>query len=546
MFAHCLLTAVLVGAPIPAAGKAPDPIATIHFASVERLEKDFFRFMLAMPLPDKETAIKQMKDELKNVLGDKGWDGLDTKKPGTGYIVFDEKNPEKSYGFLVIPITDEKKALELLKRVGKAMDEENDVVPLEGVTSVYKLKGKKNDEVPQHIRMVNGYCYLGINAPLDAFTADKLLPAEKTHDPKETALAAVTVRASKLPKDHINEGLRKMKQLSEQAKGDFPPSTPKALGTAFDSAISLVRKYAESIMTEGETFGLRLRYEDDLGYEFFFSGKEGSKLAKEIASRPATTNQFAGLITDKAVGGVLYTLPFLNEDLQSLGATTVTNFYKEACEMNPLPDDVKPLFDKIASGLTRTIKGGHVDFAAAIHGPDAKGNFTAVAGIALDDAVGMTPEFKKLIAAKAEGVIEWDAAEDAGVKIHTANIVPLLPGEPMKLFGNKATCHFALTKQGIILALGNDSLAEVKRGIGLKAVPAPLLDMKVNFAKLPKVIELFEPRVADQIGAMLGKLDKLASLNSVTVTGGKELRVTYTSGIAAFAGVFSARVDAGP
>jgi hypothetical protein len=542
MFAPLLLTTVLAGAPIPAAGKAPEPIATIHFAPIERLEKDFFRLVQSMPMPDKDAAIGQMRDELKRILGEKGWDGLDTKKPGTGYIVFDEKNPEKSYGFLMLPITEEKKALDFLVRFGKSQNESNEVVPLEGVTGVYKLKGKNEDGPPKHVRMVNGYCYFGINAPLDAFAADKLLPAEKTLDPKETALVAVTVRANKLPKEHLNEGLRMMQQMSEEAKGRFPPDTPKALVSAFESGVGLVRKYAETIMAEGESFGLRLRYEDDLAYEFFLAGKEGSKLASEIAARPATTNQFAGLMTDKAVGGLIYTLPFLNDDLQTLGSTTITKLYQELCEKDPPPADQRPLFDKLVPSLARTMKSGHVDFAAALHGPDAKGSYTAVVGLALDDALALTPEFRKLIDAKAEGIIEWDAAEEAGVKIHTANVVPLLPAEVAKLFGNKATCHFALTKQGVILALGNESLAEVKRGIGLKPVPAAVMDMKVNFAKLPKVIEQFEPRAADQIGAMLGKADKLASLNSVTITGGKELRVTVVSGIAAFAtGVFSAR-----
>lgn len=542
MFAQYVLTALLAGAPIPAGGKAPEPIATIHFASIERLEKDFFRLVRSMPMPDKETAVKQLQDHLKNVLGEKGWDGLDTKKPGTGYIVFDEKNPEKSYGFLVIPIIDEKKALDLLKRVFKSFDEENEVAPLEGVTGVYKLKGKKNEEVPQHIRMVNGYCYFGINAPLDAFSADKLLPAEKTLDPKETALVAVTVRANKLPKDHIDGGLRMMKQWSEEVKGGFPQKTPKALSSGFESVIGLARKYVESIMAEGETFGLRLRYENDLAYELFLTGKEGSMLAKEIAARPPTTNQFAGLVTDKAVGGMFFTVPFLNDDLQTLGSNTMTNLYKELCDRDPPPAEQRAFFDKLAPSLARTIKGGHADFAAALHGPDAKGNFTAVVGVALDDAVGLTSELKKAVNANAEGVIEWDAAEEAGVKIHTANVFPLLPGEPMKLFGNKATCHFALTKQGVILALGNDSLAEVKRGIGLKAMPAAVLDVKVNYSKLPKVIEHFEPRAADQIGMMFGKDDKLASLQTVTVTGGKELRITVISGIVTYAGMFTARV----
>jgi hypothetical protein len=56
------------------------------------------------------------------------------------------------------------------------------------------------------------------------------------------------------------------------------------------------------------------------------------------------------------------------------------------------------------------------------------------------------------------------------------------------------------------------------------------------------VIEHYEPRAAEQIGTMLGKADKLASLNSVTVTGGKELRVSIVSGIAAFASWFTARI----
>lgn len=538
MFGLLSLTAVLSAAPVPATGKAPDPVLTFHFAPAAVLEKDVFRLMDTLPIPDKATAVKQMKDQLNAVLGEKGWDGFDTAKPSTGYVVFNEKTPEKTYGFLVLPVKDAASFMEFLARVGKGMDAGNTLVPVPAAPGVYELKGR-NADVPKHVRVHNGYAYLGINAPLDAFAADKLVPAEKTLDPKETAKVAATVHVNRLPKELIDKGLAEFDKAIAEGKHNFPPETPNTMKAAYDKATNLARNYAETLRTDGDTLGLRVRYDEEFTYEFFLKGKPGTKLTTDIASRTPTRNRFGGLITDKAVGGFAIKLPFFNEDVRTLGATTVTELYKELCEKDPPPADLKPLFDKLAPAVASTIKSGQADLAGALHGPDAKGAYTAVLGVALDGADGLLPEVKKLVDGKAEGTVDWDANEAGGVKIHTVNVGPLMPPQGRPAFGNNPTCHFALTKGGLVLAFGRDSLNEVKRAVSVKPVAFPVVDFRANPAKVVTMVGAFDAGAGAQAKAMIGSTDKLVSFNSVNVTGGDELRVTINAGLALYAGAFS-------
>jgi hypothetical protein len=545
MFGLITLTSVLFAAPVPATGKAPDPVLTLQFAPAAVLEKDVFRLLESMPFPDKEAGVKQVRDQLRAILGDQGWDGLDTAKPSTGYVVFDDKNTEKSYGFLVLPVKDEKSFLDFLARVGKGMDPGNTIEPVAAAPGVYELKGK-NKDVPKHVRVHNGYAYLGINAPIDAFAADRLVPAEKMINPKETAKAAATVHVNRIPKSLIDKALAEFDKAAADAKRDFPPSTPNTMKAAYDKATDLARNYAEMLRTDGDSFGLRVRYDEDLTYEFYLKGKPGTKLTGDIAGRAPTVNRFGGLITDTAVGGFTIKLPFFNDDVRALSATTATDLYKELCEKDPPPADLKPLFDKLAPAIASTIRSGQADLAGALHGPDAKGAYTAVLGVALDGADGLLPEVKKLIDSKAEGTVEWDANEAGGVKIHTANVGPLMPAPGQPAFGKNPTCHFALTKGGLVLAFGRDSLNEVKRAVALKPVAGPVIDFRANPAKVVTMTEAFDAGAGAMARTMIGKTDRLVSFNAVRVTGGDELRVTFNTGMTLFGGVFTARSVPGP
>ena len=185
MFGLLTLTSVLFAAPVPATGAAPDPVLTFHFAPASVLEKDVFRLMESMPLPDKETALKQDEGPIEIGPGRKGLGRLrHGTKPSTGYVVFDDKNVREVVR-LPRPARDGRKVVPRLPRPGGEGDgrRQHESCPSTAAPGVYELKGKNND-VPKHVRVHNGYAYLGINAPLDAFAADKLVPAAKTLVPE--------------------------------------------------------------------------------------------------------------------------------------------------------------------------------------------------------------------------------------------------------------------------------------------------------------------------------------------------------------------------
>lgn len=546
MIANVLLAAVLIAAPIPNSGKMPDPIATFHYAPAEVLEKDFFHLISTMPSPDSAESVKKMKDHLKSVLGEKGWDGLDVKKPGTGYVIFDEKTPEKSYGFLVLPAKDEKSFLDFLGRFGKAMDEKNQLVPVEGIPGLHQLKGKNND-VPKHVRVHNGYAYIGFNAPLESYSADRLIPAEKTLNPKETAKIAVTVRASKLPKEWINQGLKELDRFADDTKRKWGDGAPVALKTATDKGATLIHQYANMIMDDGDTFGLRMHYENEIVYELFLKGKADTKLATEIAARPASTNRFAEMINDQtSVAGFLLKMPFYNEEIRTLASTTVTEVYKELCVKDPPPAAEKPFWDKFVPRLASTIKSGQFDVAGAIQGPSAKGTYSLAMAIAFDDAVGMSEEFKSYMSNLLVGMIEWDTDEVEGLKAHKLNVLHFLPADMRKkLFGEKPNFHFTLTKTGLLIAVGQNSLDDLKKMMAYKTSPAPLFGVKVNASKLVKCVGEVEPRSADQVESYLGKDDKMVTRMSADITGGDELRLRFNPGSILYTEWFGLRMIGG-
>jgi hypothetical protein len=523
MLSALLLSATMMAEPISLGAKAPEPIAVIQFQPVEVLEKGVYSFVRSLPIANPEPLAQELEEMRKRALSEKGWDGLNTKKPGTGYVVYDDEKLEKSFGFLVFPVTDEKTFLDLLVRCGKARGEWDAIQSVKDVPGVYDIKGQTLI-MPCRVRVVNGHAYVGINAPIEMYAVDKLIPTEKTYNPKETGSFALTVRVDKLPKARIEYILRGLEKKAAEGKESFANPASAAGAALFDQLFAYVRKNAASVIKDGDTFGVRVRG-DQLDFDFFVKGRSGSKLAADIAARKPLTNQFSGLITDQAVAGFAFKYPLLSEELQQISSKAITDMYREVSEKQPGVFK-KPILEQLFTRLSRTAQSGQADVAFALHGPNAKGTYTFVAGIALDDAVGMTTELRKLIDQNAEGIVEWDADEEVGVKIHKANLVPLLPLETKKILGGNSTCHFALTKSGVILALGRESLAEVKRGIGLKTVPSPLIDFQMNFVKARKVVEFVNPEVAEEAFSFLAQSDRLVQLLHVDVAGGEELRVT--------------------
>src|SRR5262249_48769250 len=124
-----------------------------------------------------EKAVKAFNDALKNLLGEKGVEGMDVSRPIVGYVVLAPK-PADVTVVIALPITNEKEFLDLCERANKQKPklagEEKDVYELPPLDPRYKAL----------MRFSNRYAYIAYGAnPSPHLAAAALVPMAKLYDP---------------------------------------------------------------------------------------------------------------------------------------------------------------------------------------------------------------------------------------------------------------------------------------------------------------------------------------------------------------------------
>jgi hypothetical protein len=196
----------------------------------------------------------------------------------------------------------------------------------------------------------------------------------------------------------------------------------------------------------------------------------------------------------------------------------------------------KAALEELFTGLARTVKTGEFDIVGAVRGPDKGGWYTIVGAVAFDDPSKLEKEFKAFVQKDAPqdvvDAIKWDAAKAGNVSIHTWKLTPGGFIDPAKVFGG-ADCSvaFAFAPRGVFAAMGPDAINTLKDALAVKPAPSPVLDILINPLRTTKLIQkIMGPDDPDITGVanVLGTDDKLISVMSATLVGGKELRAAFS------------------
>jgi hypothetical protein len=193
------------------------------------------------------------------------------------------------------------------------------------------------------------------------------------------------------------------------------------------------------------------------------------------------------------------------------------------------------VLDELFKGFIRTAKTGEFDITACVRGPDRDGWFTAVGAVAFEDPAALEKEFRKFIQNQApqevQDGIKWDAAKAGTVNIHTWKPPAVGWISLGKAFGGDNTViAFAFAPQGVFVAAGPEPVAVIKDALAAKPTESPVLDVVLNPARMRKLIRKMAPDDAEaaRVEQWFGKEDKLGSILSVTLEGGKELKAKFT------------------
>jgi hypothetical protein len=482
-----------------------------------------------------DKGVKALNEGLKSLLGEKGFDGLDMGRPLVGYVVLAPK-PADITAVMAFPVTGEKEFLELCDRVNKD-----------------KLKPDAKDKTLYHMppldpqykalmRFQDRYAYIAYGAnPEPHIAAKALVPMAKLFEPADRGIVAARIHFDRIPLAVKLATPVLMEEVKKTIFRGMNIDREKEAMDILNPAIAEIEKLAArygKLVAGADVLAARLMLEVPSGnivVEATVNGKPDSELAKTIAAFKPTASKFGGLLTaPDTVGGFKVRLPLFEEELRNAVAVGLEEGRKES--LKRVQNHEKPPLDELFKGLARTVKTGEFDIAGAVRGPNNAGWFTAVGAVAFEDPSKLEKEFKTYIEKNAPqdvvDAIKWNAAKAGTVEIHTWKLTPGGFLDFTKVFGgNDCSVAFAFAPHGLFAAIGPDAVATLKDALGVKPAPSPVLDVVLNPARATKIMQkIIGPNDPDSVDVenVLGKEDKLQSIMSLTLEGGKELKATFT------------------
>jgi hypothetical protein len=521
--------ASLFGFSLSAQAEPPKPTLIVAAKPVTRLVSDY-REMVR--LVGDEAAVKEFENELKGLVGEQGFDGIDLNRSLAAYATVTEKIEQSSL-VVVIPVTGEKNFLALLDRM-KAKPE-----AVKDKKGLYKLELPLPlpIPVPSVVQFVEGgWAYVGINTE-DVADANKRLPAAQLVDEADQSLFSVKLFPGRFPEKVLKSWLDAVDMQAAALKGFIgaggpPPHVTKMITTFLEEGPKLLHRYGETGLKEALEVGVQFRFDvatGDTVTELTLVPKPGSQLAKEIAAKGAVTSRFAGLIPKTAAVSAVTKVPVFARELQDIVSAIVGALEGELKDLH-LPEPFRPVVEELAKGVTEGIKKGNLDVATALVGPDKDGKFTWLAAVTLADTAALEKTVRE--AAKSPEYakdFEFDVAKDNGVAIHKVPLSKVLPEDFLRefvpLLGEKPLSYVAFTKDAAFLTFGTDALAQIKAAVQVKPSAGPVLEIGSNMHRLHKMIHQLNEQAAGAFAKHMGTEDKPVTMLRVTEEGGKTLKV---------------------
>ena len=522
------LLAILLLLPETASAAEP-PLPPIVFQSqpIGRILDDL---RLSADIVGGEKGVKALNEGLKQLLGEKGLEGLDISRPMIGYVVLAPK-PQDITAVIAFPVTGEKEFLGLCDRVNKD-----------------KLKVDAKDKTLYHMpplepqykalmRFKDRYAYIAYGAnPAPQIESAALVPMGKLHDPAERGLFAARLHVERIPLPVLLAAGSWMDEVKKRFAGRGIGRQAEAiLNPAMAELEKLATRYLK-YAADIESVAARLLLDAPTGnliIEATLSGKPNSELAKTIAAFKPTPHRFSALAAHPGtVGALTFRLPLYEAELRAAAVLSLEVAQKEAQNSN---DPGKAAGEELFKALARTARAGELDFALAVRGPDKDGWFTVLGALACDETKALEKAYRDYIDKnpdKAGGETRWDVAKGGNVSIHTLKLTPGGFIDPSKVLGGEnCAIAFAFAPKGVFLAMGPDAIGTLKDALAVKPAPAPVLELLLNPVRttqlIQKIIGPDDPDISD-VEIVLGKEDKLRSILSATLEGGKELRAAIT------------------
>ena len=497
-----------VTVPLHAQATKPTPGVVFRMQPINRLVEN--AFFLAEAVGMKEQA-KMIEGSLKGLTGPKGIEGIDPEKP-IGLYGNIGPNLIDSEVVGLIPIADEKTFVEMLGKLN--------LQAKKGENGIYVMN-IPNSPFPMFFKFKDGYMCATIRDE-KGIDDKKLLSPKELLSVEKTGVMSISLNLSGLPEDLIKNIVPQIElQIAEAKQKKIPGETP-AVQKLRNDVSEMLLQFIVQVFTQGDDLTMKVdmdRKAGDIGLGVSFKGKNGSELAKTIASMGAAKSMGAGMISKDSV---------LHMNMNSvIPATARKDFIKVFQEgINKSIEDEKDagkkgIMEKMAKALAPTLELGTMDAVMEVR-KTSNGKFAFLTAMKIAEGKKIEEVIKLLykdLPDSEKKKLSLDFAKAGDTNVHKVDI--LVQPADVKNFGSEPG-YLAISNDVILFAGGEKSLPLVNEALSSSAKSSPIFEFEIAFNKAAGLLtkEFADAvEVAEKIFKENPNSDKL----KLTLEGGKEL-----------------------
>ncbi len=504
--------ALLSGAARPAEKTAAKPAFILRLASLDSLSEDG-RYL--SELAGKEDDAKNVEGILKQLIGEKGLEGIDTKKPLGAYGTIGAAGLD-STAVVLVPVADEKAFLDLVEKLAGSK-------PEKGGDGVY-TSNIERIPFPVYFRFANKYCYVTVRDK-DALDKDALLaPAAVLPDGKVGTLWA-TLNIDQIPKNLKEMALGKIDLELARAKEKKQANETPALADLKAAILTDVSTRIKSLLRDGGPVDLRVdldRSASEITLSASLAGKPDSALATTIADLGKLRGLGAALAgSGSAMSGLVdLSLP---EKIRAAAGPVIDEAEQKAVakQENKAQRDI---VEAILKAVKPTVKAGELDGGFDLRGPNDAGIYTAVAGVKVKNGEDIDKALHKIVAdlpPEARDLIKLDFDKVDKVTIHRVAAHGQV-NRDIPLGDNPV--FVAVRDDAVLLAAGDKGLEALKEALTTTAKASPVAQVELSLARLAPLMEKENKGAVEAAKKVFAK-EKGSDKLRLTIEGGGALKL---------------------
>jgi hypothetical protein len=496
---------------------APDarsegPAVIVRLASIDTLVADIRRLA---ELAGREDEAKQIEGIVKEYAGQKGLDGIDTKKP---FGLYASVTPTlvDSEVVVMVPIADEKAFVDMLNTKGLKPEKDKD--------DVYTVQVEKIP-FPLFFRFANGYAYLTARDQTPITGKRPLAPAAVLPAGQAGTLSAV-VHIDRFPDNLKNLVLQnldnRLAKLTD--KGQKPAGETEATVKARTAVTREVAGWIRSVLREGGQLDLRLdldRNSPDLSLSVKLTGKPGTDLATNITDLGKVKSLAASLVGSNSAASAI-----VDVSLPARVRNALVPLVDEREEklLDRQPDKARrELLSTILKAVNPTIKSGKADAGVDLRGPNADGLYTLVLGARIKDGKAIEKTIRRLVSeipADQKETVKLDVEKVGDVSIH--RVMPEKTDEQFrKAFGDNPF-FVAVREDALLVAGGDKGLSALKEVLDASPKTGKVLQVELAMSRMAPLMTK-EHKAAPEIAKKAFAKTKDADRIRITLEGGNAL-----------------------